>query len=173
MTSNRTEGDNVLLVYDLTKCYKGKLIIKNLSFSVKSGECFGLLGVSGSGKSTTFRILTGVEVPDKGDIFLKEKGIITEKGEVRESCKVIFSAVNKIYLNILSYFLQYLSQIGYCPQETCLIDRLSARDHLRLFARIRGVPSSQIDTEVEEWISRLRMLMISIILLFNANYNET
>ena len=41
--------------------------VKELSFGVKSGECFGLLGINGAGKTTTFRMLTGDETPSKGN----------------------------------------------------------------------------------------------------------
>ena len=52
---------DVLLVTDLSKKYsrKGKLAVDHLSFRVKSGECFGLLGVNGAGKTSTFKMLTG------------------------------------------------------------------------------------------------------------------
>ena len=40
--------------------------VKELSFGVKTGECFGLLGINGAGKTTTFRMLTGDETPTRG-----------------------------------------------------------------------------------------------------------
>ena len=51
--------------------------------------------------------------------------------------------------------LQYLSQMGYCPQNDALIKSLNAYDHLRLFARLRGIPEDQVEREVKEWIDRL------------------
>ena len=64
---------DVLLVTDLSKKYsrKGKLAVDHLSFGVKSGECFGLLGVNGAGKTTTFRMLTGDVCPTAGNAFVK------------------------------------------------------------------------------------------------------
>ena len=41
--------------------------VKELSFGVKTGECFGLLGINGAGKTTTFRMLTGDETPTRGN----------------------------------------------------------------------------------------------------------
>ena len=41
--------------------------VKELSFGVKTGECFGLLGINGAGKTTTFRMLTGDETPSSGE----------------------------------------------------------------------------------------------------------
>lgn len=52
---------DVLVIKDLSKRYsrKGKLAVDHLTFGVKPGECFGLLGVNGAGKTTTFKMLTG------------------------------------------------------------------------------------------------------------------
>ena len=82
MSVARFEGENAFLVHDLSKSYKSKPIVTDVSFSVKSGECFGLLGVNGAGKSTTFKILTGQEFPNRGDMFLRGKDIFTERSEV-------------------------------------------------------------------------------------------
>lgn len=45
--------------------------------------------------------------------------------------------------------------MGYCPQTSALIASLNARDHLKLFALLRGVPKRQVTLEVEKWINRL------------------
>ncbi|KAL4707180.1 hypothetical protein ACJJTC_013449 [Scirpophaga incertulas] len=64
---------DAMLVSDLHKSYF-KLIgpschaVRGIDFSIKKGECFGLLGVNGAGKSTTFKMLTGDEVPTRGTV---------------------------------------------------------------------------------------------------------
>ena len=62
---NKTDLPDVLVVKDLSKKYsrKGKLAVDHLTFGVKPGECFGLLGVNGAGKTTTFKMLTGDNEP--------------------------------------------------------------------------------------------------------------
>lgn len=45
--------------------------------------------------------------------------------------------------------------MGYCPQTDALIPSLNAFDHLRLFARLRGIPKSNVELEVNKWINRL------------------
>uniref|UniRef100_A0A6V7M8L4 ABC transporter domain-containing protein n=1 Tax=Bracon brevicornis TaxID=1563983 RepID=A0A6V7M8L4_9HYME len=126
------DSENVFLVHDLKKSY-GKLdAVKGISFRVKEGECFGLLGVNGAGKSTTFRMLTGGEIPDDGQMWLKNFSIDVSR----------------------SY---YLRQMGYCPQQDSIIDTLNARDHLYLFARLRGIPSAEVADVVEKWITKLNL----------------
>lgn len=51
---------------DLTKSFKGRTVVDGLTFRVKKGEVFGLLGHNGAGKSTTIDLLLGLKKPDRG-----------------------------------------------------------------------------------------------------------
>lgn len=51
------------------------LVLKEISFEVKPGEFVGIVGLSGSGKSTLIRLITGLEIPEKGDIFIDNHSI--------------------------------------------------------------------------------------------------
>ena len=81
-------------------------------------QCFGLLGVNGAGKTTTFRMLTGDTSPTLGDALILGHSV-QERGVVQKA-------------------------VGYCPQVDALIDQLSGRQHLTLFARLRGVPRAKV-----------------------------
>ncbi|GAC15913.1 hypothetical protein GLIP_3299 [Aliiglaciecola lipolytica E3] len=63
-------GDKVIEVNGLSKSYGDRLLIDNLSFSVPKGAIVGIIGPNGAGKSTLFRMLTGQEQPDSGEIVL-------------------------------------------------------------------------------------------------------
>lgn len=62
--------DYGIVVKNLSKSYNNKLAVKGISFAVAKGEVFGLLGVNGSGKTTTFSILTGNLTIGCGDAIL-------------------------------------------------------------------------------------------------------
>ncbi|XP_032690164.1 phospholipid-transporting ATPase ABCA1-like isoform X2 [Odontomachus brunneus] len=126
------EGNSLFLVYELSKYYGKLMAVKEVSFRVKPRECFGLLGVNGAGKSTTFRMLTGEEIPNSGIMYLKNADFHTNRK-------------------------QYMSEMGYCPQTDALIPSLNTFDHLRLFARLRGIPKSKVELEVNKWINRLNL----------------
>ena len=53
-------------VNDLTKSFHGRTVVDGISFRVRTGEVFGLLGHNGAGKSTTIDLLLGLKKPDKG-----------------------------------------------------------------------------------------------------------
>lgn len=132
LSNNDTSNNYLFFVYQLSKRFGKFLAVEEVSFGVKQHECFGLLGVNGAGKSTTFKMMTGQSVPNSGVMYLGNKDYNS----------------NKKY---------YLSQMGYCPQNDAIIRCLNATDHLRLFARLRGIPELQVNTEVKKWIDRLNL----------------
>ena len=58
---------------NISKSYKGEVILENLSLSIPSGQFFALLGPSGSGKTTLLRLIAGLEKPDRGEIYLGDE----------------------------------------------------------------------------------------------------
>ena len=111
--------------------------VKNLTFGVPDGECFGLLGVNGAGKTTTFKMLTTDLAPTEGEIFVKRK---------------------ENYIDALGNKSQYWNQIGYCPQFDALYDELTPTEHIRLFARIKGVKYKHEDHLCECLLKRLDLV---------------
>ena len=67
---------NVLNVTGLTKAYGGRTIFDGVSFAIDEGEKVGFIGVNGSGKSTLFRIVSGAEGPDAGEIALRRNASV-------------------------------------------------------------------------------------------------
>ena len=80
-------------VENVTKYYGDFKAVDNLSFTVKEGEIFGLLGVNGAGKTTTFRMIMGLLEPTKGEITLNDKKI---EESIVVGFNVYLSSVKKI-----------------------------------------------------------------------------
>ena len=118
-----------MIIRKLTKYYGNFCAVDCISYGVKRGECFGLLGVNGAGKTTTFKMITGDESISSGDIYVN--GF-----DVKKSIK------------------QVQKQIGYCPQFEGLLDQLTGRETLILFCRLRGIKESDIDRHIVD-ISKL------------------
>lgn len=62
-------------IKNVTKRYNNSAAVNNLSLKIDKGEIVGLLGPNGAGKSTTMKIITGLIIPDEGDVFINEKSI--------------------------------------------------------------------------------------------------
>ena len=65
----------------ICKSYDGRKIIEDISLELKEGELVSLLGISGIGKTTLFNILSGLEKPDSGHIYLEDKDITGQTGK--------------------------------------------------------------------------------------------
>eukprot|EP00256_Glycine_max_P032193 XP_006576815.1 ABC transporter A family member 1 isoform X1 [Glycine max] len=111
---------NLRKVYFEEKHHGRKVAVDSLTFSVQEGECFGFLGTNGAGKTTTISMLCGEECPSDGTAFIFGKDICSHPKAARR-------------------------YIGYCPQFDALLEFLTVREHLELYARIKGVPDFAID----------------------------
>jgi ABC-type multidrug transport system ATPase subunit len=106
--------------------------VKSLSFGVKSGEIFGFLGINGAGKTSTMNVLCGATAASSGAAYLLGCDVQTQRTEIR-------------------------SQLGYCPQHDALIDLLTVREHLVLFARIKGIARSSLASVVEATLHEMNL----------------
>ncbi len=86
MPQQDTDSSNIIQVQDLRKSYGDLKAVDGVSFSVSSGEVFGILGPNGAGKTTTVEILEGMRTPDSGTAFVN--GIDVQK-DPRSVKKVI------------------------------------------------------------------------------------
>ncbi|KAH9296106.1 hypothetical protein KI387_039694, partial [Taxus chinensis] len=123
--------DSIIYLKNLRKVYPGganqpeKVAVQCLSFSVQEGECFGFLGTNGAGKSSTLSMLSGEGHPTEGTAYIFGK-------------------------DILSHPKASHQHVGYCPQFDALLELLTVREHLELYARIKGVSKSRFNQVVED-----------------------
>lgn len=93
-------------VKNFSKSYDGKQVHKSVSFSVKQGECLGLLGGSGVGKSVVLRSLIGLEKPDSGEILIEGEEIskYTERELIPIRTKVAYVFQNGALFDSMSVY---------------------------------------------------------------------
>jgi ABC-type dipeptide/oligopeptide/nickel transport system ATPase subunit len=87
----------MLIVNNITKNFRTKLLFEGVSFQIKQGEILGLVGKSGSGKTTLSNCIMGFEPIDKGNILWNDIDI--NKLNKTEKRKVIFSNIQMIFQN--------------------------------------------------------------------------
>lgn len=132
-------GNALIYLQNLRKVYPGgkqnssKIAVHSLTFSVQEGECFGFLGTNGAGKTTTLSMLSGEEHPSDGTAFIFGKDIRLNPKAARQ-------------------------HIGYCPQFDALLEVLTVREHLDLYARIKGVPEYELEYVVTEKLVEFDLL---------------
>ncbi len=119
----------MLKVEHITKTYDDLKAVDDLSFEVKEGEIFGLLGVNGAGKTTTFRMIVNLLETETGKITLDDKPIdytVTDK-------------------------------IGFLTEERSLFTKMFVDDQIMYYGRLKGMPKKEIEKKTDYWLKRLNM----------------
>lgn len=72
----------MISVQNISLSYGTNKVIEDLSFDVKKGEIYGIIGPNGAGKTTILRTLSGIILPDKGEIWVDGKNIVEHKPKI-------------------------------------------------------------------------------------------
>lgn len=125
-----SESDKIIEVKNFTLSFGDKKVIDDLSFSVKRGETFGLLGSNGSGKTTTLRTLLGIYVQDSGELLINDKPYSVSGGV----------------------------SLGYLPEERGLYRKESVIDIMTYFGQLKGLSHSQARTDSLKFLERVDLI---------------
>lgn len=116
----------------LTKRYKKRTVVDNVSIQVNRGEIVGLLGPNGAGKTTTFYMFVGIIRPESGKIFLGDQNLTRKP-----------------------MFQRARSGIGYLSQEASVFRNLTVRENLETVLQFFDIPNNEIreraDVLIEEF----------------------
>lgn len=116
----------------LTKKFGDFKAVNELSFSIKEGEIFTILGHNGAGKTTAIFMLTGMLTPSSGDAT--------------------------VYGNKLSNNIDAVQQnLGLCQQFDVLFDKLTVKEHLQLVCELKNIPRVQIAELITETLSTVML----------------
>lgn len=114
-----------VIVFNLKKKYDDNFAVNDLCFKVKTGECFGLLGTNGAGKTSTLQMMTLNMAVTDGVIYLNNVNIKNNENEYKRS-------------------------FGYCPQIDALNKSMTAYETLKYLALIKGV--IDVEAETKKWL---------------------
>ncbi len=103
--------------------------VRGIDFECREGEIFGLLGANGAGKTTTLRMLSTILAPTAGTAEVMGASVVEQPEQVRKS-------------------------LGFYSAGTALYPRLTARETLRLFARVNQYPEARVEERVAYLIER-------------------
>ena len=98
-------------VSNISKSFKDVLALDNVTFAANQGELYGIIGPDGAGKTTLFRIMTTLTIPDNGTVYINNRSIIKDYMEIRK-------------------------HIGYMPGKFALYQDLTVEENLNFFASV-------------------------------------
>ncbi|WP_445665478.1 LPS export ABC transporter ATP-binding protein [Fodinibius sp. AD559] len=113
----------------LTKSYKKRTVVSDVSIDVTQGEIVGLLGPNGAGKTTTFYMFVGLVTPDSGEIFLDDKN-----------------------LTGMPMYKRARLGVGYLSQEASVFRNLTVRENLESILQFFNFTEKEIDQRVNQLI---------------------
>lgn len=120
----------MLRINNLVKNYHEQRAVDTVSFEVKPGRIFGLLGPNGAGKSSLLRMITGITLPDEGEVYFNEAIFDPKK---------------------------HMSQIGYMPEERGLYKKMKVREHMLYLGRLKGLDKVTANKKIDFWFEKLNM----------------
>jgi lipopolysaccharide export system ATP-binding protein len=123
-----------LRAQQLEKRYKSRVVVKDVSLEVSSGEVIGLLGPNGAGKTTCFYMMVGLVPLDGGEIYLDEK-------------------------RLTHMPIHRRAQLGlsYLPQEASIFRRLTVAENIRAVLELQSNDTAQIATKLEQLLEDLHV----------------
>ena len=125
------KNQNFLRINNVTRIYGDLKAVDNFSCELFKNEIYCLLGHNGAGKTTLIKMISGIEDPDNGDIFLNGISLVTNK--------------NYLYHNI-----------GLCQQEDIFFDYLTVSEHLKYMIEIKGYHKDR--EQVENLINKIQLV---------------
>lgn len=126
-------GDlTAIKVEGVCKSYKGITALQDISLDIRSGEIFGLIGPDGAGKTSLFRILTTLTLPDAGRATVNGKDVVADYEKIR-------------------------STIGYMPGHFALYQDLSVEENLKFYATVFGTTVEENYDNIKEIYSQIEM----------------
>ena len=115
-----------LSAQNLKKVYGHKTVVHDVSLEVFSGECVGLLGANGAGKTTSFYMVCGLVEADGGDVTLDGESIVD-----------------------MPMYQRARKGIGYLPQEASVFRKLTVRENLLAIFETLDIPKEQMHEELD------------------------
>ena len=127
----------VLKAQEISKSYRGRKVVNNISIEVNQGEIVGLLGPNGAGKTTSFYMIVGIIKPEGGDIFLDKE--------------------------VISSFPMYQRAqkgIGYLAQEESVFRKLSVEDNILGILEFTDLTKKQQKEKAEQLMEEFGLIKI-------------
>jgi len=127
----------ILSTVELTKSYKGRKVVDNISLRIAQGEVVGLLGPNGAGKTTTFYIIVGLTNPDSGQVLL-----------------------DGVNITDFPMYVRARNGISYLPQEPSIFKKLTVEENIMAVLETLPLTPHQRRERLEELIEDLGLQQV-------------
>jgi ABC-2 type transport system ATP-binding protein len=124
-----TDREPAIVLHGVCKSFGEHAAVRELSLSVPRGAIYGFIGPNGSGKTTTLRMVMSILLPDAGEIEV----LGTRAGSSTAA----------------------RDRVSYLPEERGLYKKMTVRELLRYYGRLKAVPRARLDGAIDAWLEQL------------------
>ncbi|KAL7752350.1 hypothetical protein RI367_002396 [Sorochytrium milnesiophthora] len=129
----QSRSSSSVIVQSMTKQFGKLTAVNDISMTLRKGRCLALLGHNGAGKSTLINMLSGLLSPTSGNAYVFGHALTHGAAPIQRA-------------------------LGTCSQDDIQYPELSAREHLRLYARFKGIPTSELKEYIDERLDLVGLL---------------
>ena len=131
-------GNGILQARGVSKSFRGRSVVDEVSFEVKTGEVVGLLGPNGAGKTTSFYMVVGLLYPQTGGIYLDHKEITSQPIHIRSR-----------------------QGISYLPQNVSIFRKLTVEENLLAIMEVIRLPKEKRLPLLDEMMEKMQIKHIA------------
>jgi ABC-2 type transport system ATP-binding protein len=129
VTASTTTHGDAIAISGVTKYFGDYAAVDDLTLTVPRGSVYGFIGPNGSGKTTTLRMVMNILFPDAGDIV-----VLGERTTAAAR-----------------------DRVSYLPEERGLYKKMTVREVLRYYGRLKSVPRARLDGAIDAWLERMQL----------------
>jgi ABC-2 type transport system ATP-binding protein len=133
--------ETIIKISNLSKRFGKHIILSNINLDIKNGEIFGIIGSSGSGKTTMLNMLIGFLEPEVGDIFFRPDQVIdfTKTGTPFRSIYCMPKILKKFF--------------GFAAQMPSFYSKLTVKENLEYYGQLHGLPKDVLQHNIKNLLN--------------------
>ncbi len=122
----------VLMLKKVSKSYRDKLVLKDVDFDIFHKDIFGIIGMSGSGKTTIFQLMSGILKPQAGDVLVRNDLLFDKKRDYPD------------YVSVLKNQSRVKKNFGFASQIPSFYDHLTVEENLMFYGSLYGLKKKRV-----------------------------
>ncbi|MBW2968442.1 ABC transporter ATP-binding protein [Candidatus Woesearchaeota archaeon] len=147
--SYMTGKQPLILVKNISKSYRNKLVLRDISFDIYPKDVFGIIGMSGSGKTTLFQLMAGILNVNSGDILIKRELLYPPKKDDAHE--------QPYHVSVFRNQSAIRRKFGFASQMPSFYEHLTVNENLHFYAALHNIPKKKAKESAEKLLKLVQL----------------